>query len=187
LKIKGAAKIVAFRKNLQAGDLQTAYVDGSQQTLPGGTESYIASLSTDFQTGSDVVVIASEQFASADFYTRQIAAGANKLQYMDLADGQRVNEYIIYTREGGSSPVGDCGAGFGLLNRHTNILAYNPDIFKTKATASADSILAESKILALGHKPPGVPEFPLGALLPLATGLATSYAARKVRKRIPRS
>jgi len=147
-KIKGVAKIVAFSK----GIFSAAYVDGASAFI-GTSETTTCTLISGWGSGiagNEVAVIASEQFATGDFYSRSVSAGANKLQYEDLPElGQTVNEYLMNFREGGSTPIGDHGKGFGLLGRWTNVPGYASQYWKTKATASDTGLFGESKILAL--------------------------------------
>jgi len=172
--VYGRATIVAFSR----GSLLAAYSDGGSVGLGTG-EITINYLGTTFSSGTDVAVIASEQFDDTSSATT-IAAGNDKLQQNGQATGQTVNQYII--RIPGNS-ANDDGKGFGLLNEYTNVPA-SPE-YEVKATAAAAYVNGESKILALA-KPPKVPEFPLGPALVLAVCspilLAVRYSSRRSRR-----
>ncbi len=141
-KIKGLAMIVAFSK----GALSAAYSDGLSTSV-GTSETTLNTLSTTFAAGSEVALIASQQFASGVFATRLIASGLLKLQQNNDAGTQASNEYEINIREGGATLLGDHGKGFGLLNRFTSTPA-NPQ-YEVKATSSDINLNVEAKVLAL--------------------------------------
>ena len=165
--VNGRATIVAF----SMGSLSSAYSDGGSQSI-GTSETTVNSLATTFPSGSEVVVIASEQFDDT-FTATTIGAGNDKLQQNNLATGQTTNQYII--RMPGSTNNDD-GKGFGLLNKYTDVPA-SPE-YEVKATAAVAVLNGESKILALA-KPPRVPEFPLGPTLALILCFPILLAVRK--------
>jgi hypothetical protein len=141
-KMKGLAKIVAFSR----GALSAAYSDGPSTSV-GTAETTVDTLSTTLAAGSEVAVIASQQFAAAVFATRVVPAGLLKLQQNDDAGTQTSNEYDLNIREGDPTPMGGHGKGFALLDRFTSTPA-NPQ-YEVKATSSDVSLNVEAKILAL--------------------------------------
>jgi hypothetical protein len=124
------------------GSLGSAYSDGGSTSI-GTSETTINALSTSFLPDSEVVVIASEQFASQVGIGREIPSTLNKLRNDQTGD-QAVNQYAMPFP---GQNVRDDGKGFGLLNRFTSAPA-NPQ-YHVKATASDTGLDGESKILAL--------------------------------------
>jgi len=176
--VHGRATIVAF----SAGSFSAAaYSDGGSSNI-GTTETTVNALSTSFSAGSDVAVIASEQFWNMDpSNLNPISAGLNKLQQNGASGGQSKNQYTIIVPLY-STTVDDNGKGFGLLNVYISTPSSSPE-YEVKATRSGSSTLnGEAKILALA-KPHPVPEFPIGALLPLLTGF-TIFAILKMWRRL---
>jgi len=170
--VYGRATIIAFNK----GSLSAAYVDGDGTTIDT-SETTIKALSTSFSAGSDVAVMASEQFWNFDDNYNYINADLNKLQQSNQATGQTTNQYTISF---GSYSSDDIGNGFGLLNRFTS--APSLPEYEVKATRSNSYTLGgEAKILAL-CKPPKVPEFPLGPTLLVAICFPITFAVRKWKK-----
>jgi len=172
--IHGRATIVAFSK----GSLSAAYIDGASTSI-GTSGTIINKLScTSFQSGSDVAVIASEQFWNLDgSNSNSINADLNKLQQDNSSSGQATNQYTITTSLYGSP---DNGKGFGLLNRFTSTASPQYEVWAQKS--SSYTYMGESKILAL-CKPPKVPEFPLGPALLLAVCSPILFAVRSRWKR----
>ena len=142
-KVKGVAKIVAFNR----GSLSAAYSDGGSTALDT-SEKIINTLSTSFASGSEAVVIASEQFASTELYIKDIGAGANELHQNNEAGTRTSNQYMMRIRE---VALGDSGEGFGLLNRFTSIPA--SPTYRVNATANAGALNGEAKILAIVNGP----------------------------------
>ncbi|KPJ58601.1 MAG: hypothetical protein AMJ46_13950, partial [Latescibacteria bacterium DG_63] len=148
-KILGCAKIVAFSITSMTG-VSAAHNDGASTSI-GTTETVINTLSTSFAAGTEVVVIASEQFVTTVSAARSISSTLNKLRNDQTGD-QAVNQYTL------GFPFqnqGDHGKGFGLLNKFTSAPA-NPQ-YHVKATAADTGLNGESKILALAGPPPPTP------------------------------
>jgi len=145
-KIYGVARIMAF----SLGSMSAAYSDGTSADI-GTSETAINKLNTNFQSASDVVVIASEQFhVGGTSPTISISSGLNKLQQDNNTGYQASNEYALHFPQVGNS---DHGKGFGLLDRFASSPA-SPQ-YEVKGTASTTTISGEAKILAIAYKPTG--------------------------------
>jgi len=147
-RIYARATIVAFG----LGTLSAAYVDGGSIFFDtsGAT---LATLSTSFAAGSDVAVIASEQFMGSAWW-QYINASYNQLQQNDDSGTQTVNQFNYVVP---SSGYNDDGKSFGLLNRYTNTPASPTYKVKAKVGTTGGSpygAYGEAKILAIAAQTP---------------------------------
>ena len=160
--IVGRAKIVAFAR----GWWYACYADGGSITIPQTQpDTTMTTLATNIPSGSDAIVIASEQFDETAASTQSILNGEDKLQQNDDVTTQTTNEYTLRFPVHGGSDDGKC---FALLNDFYPTPSFPTYKVKARANQVPSYMNGEAKILVLGfNSVTPAPEFPYGAFVPL--------------------
>jgi len=142
----------------------------------------IATLATNIPSGSDAIVIASEQVDNTAAATNSILSGEDKLQQNDDGGTQTTNEYTLqYPVDGAGTDDGKC---FALLNEFYPTPLYPTYKVKARANSVPSYINGEAKILVLAFNSiTPAPEFPLGPVLALAVCSPILFAVRFRRTR----
>lgn len=180
--VAGKAKIVVFSR----GSWYALYASGVSTLIDNSFET-ITTLSTNIPSGSDAIVIASEQFNNTVTSTNSITNGENELQQNNNGSTQTTNEFTLQFQKfngGSGTSYADNGKSFALLNEFYPTPSNPPYEVIARGCSVPSYLYGEAKILVLAYNSisPRVPEFPLGAALILAVCFPILFAVRNFRR-----